>query len=279
MACGTTALPSRRCLPPLKNNFQPSETHFSSTSPSLGFRHSFGAGFKLHGTVGRGYVAPDAHQLTGEAVTTYANGSLALFRGDGNLKPESSLTWDLGLGWGNERAALDLTFFRTEVKDKITSNIVRQGLNTINTYVNANKGVMSGVELDLQAKLHRCFTFAFAATHYFKAQENVAGKWVDVNNVARQTLRASVDFQQGPWESRLGWRFVGRTKDNDWTYNSGRQVEFPSFGTLDLSVKYNFNENHSIQLKVENLADRFYSEKFGFPQSGRGFSLSYCWRF
>ena len=45
----------------------------------------------------------------------------------------------------------------------------------------------------------------------------------------------------------------------------------------DLSLRYQLTGQHALQLSVDNLTDKFYWEKFGFPQPGRQFKLTYIW--
>jgi vitamin B12 transporter len=264
---------------PLKTNFNPSTAAFTSTNPSFGFRHTLAGGFRLHATAGRGYVIPDASYLTGEAVTVYSNRT-EILRGNPGIKPESSRTVDLGLEWSGERVFVDLTAFDTTVMDKIVrNNGVKDGTTTTFSYVNADSGSMRGLEADLQVRPVRGLKLFLGATHYLHAEEKLAGVRRDVNNVGRQTVRFGFDLEQERWDARLGWRFVGRTRDQDWVYNSGNQVAYGGFGVADLSFNVKIDPRQSLRVLVENLADRYYAEKAGYPQPGRALKAIYRWSF
>ena len=48
---------------------------------------------------------------------------------------------------------------------------------------------------------------------------------------------------------------------------------------MDLFVRYRFDKHHSLSLSVENLADKYYEEKGGYPLPGRNGRLAYRYDF
>lgn len=264
---------------PLLNSFTAGKAHFSKTSPSAGVQQRLGGGFTAHATYGEGFMTPDAFQLTGEAVNV-SGGRTLITRGNAALRPESSRTWDVGLGWENRAWQVDLTYFDTRVRDKIVSvKTVDTPAQSLTTYVNANRARMQGVELMALWRFTPGWSLGLSGTRMLKSRDLVGNRWVDANNVPRQTWRLILEGQHGPWSGRLALRHVGSRKDLDWvnpaTY--GQQQSYAPYSVADLSLRYQLTGQHALQLSVDNLTDKFYWEKFGFPQPGRQFKLTYIW--
>jgi outer membrane receptor protein involved in Fe transport len=192
---------------PLRPDWQPDEETFTVFNPSAGLQYAAAPGLRLHGTVGRAFVAPDAFGRAGLSVQRGAAGVATVAVGNPDLDPESSVTWDLGVGV--ERRALgldaDLTYFDTRVEDRITSvrasfpagarPVTSAGdpVGSVSTYVNANQARMSGVEWrlgwDLGALAARRYSLRlFAnATHFLEREETARSVQVDAGRFAGRT--------------------------------------------------------------------------------------------
>lgn len=266
-------------ITPFKTGFAPSTANFSTTNPSAGFKQVLGGGFGLHGTIGKGFVVPDASQLTGNTVSV-SGGTTTTTLGNAGLKPESSLTWDLGLEWGNDTLHTDVTVFDTKVRDKIANVRTVTAPNTVlSTYVNAASARMQGLELDARWKATSYLTLSMGGTRMFHAYETPGNSMVDINNVPKLTVRLAADVDMGDWSGRVGLRYVGQSKDIDYVHTGALQVQYAGYTVADLSTRYQIDRHQSIQASVDNLFDRFYSEKYGFPQPGRNLKVSYRYDF
>ncbi len=93
------------------------------------------------------------------------------------------------------------------------------------------------------------------------------------------TVRAGVDYEWGPWIGRFSLRHVGTQKDNDWNVAGTPIINYPTFTVADLHGGYRFAEAHRVSLDVQNLFDKDYFEKKGFPLAGRSFLLRYHYEF
>lgn len=264
---------------PLMTTFTPGEAEFTTTNPSIGFKQRLIDGLRLHATAGKGFVPPSATELTGSAVTVKA-GKDDVLSGNPGLRPESSMTWDLGLEWSAGKLFADLTVFRTRVKDKITRVQVGEDVdNRYFSYTNADSARMEGLEWDGRWQAAEFLTLSVSGTHYFKRVEDIAGVTSNIRNVARNVWRVAADVQHGAWSGRLGARYVGRMNDNDWNGNSANIVTYEPFTVADLAVRYRIDRHQSVSLQVENLFDRFYWEKAGYPLPGRNGRLAYRYDF
>ncbi|MFC5767760.1 TonB-dependent receptor [Thauera sinica] len=266
---------------PLKTNFTPTTSDFDTVNPSIGFKHLLGAGFRVHGTAGRAFVPPTAAEFTGEATSINWQGKTEITRGNANLKPESSVTVDLGLEWSGNGLYLDATVFDTRVKDKITRDggTAIDADTTLFTYINANRARMRGLELEGRWQIRPGLGLTAGLTHMFAARQEIGSDWVDLNKVARQNAHLALDVDHGAWSARVGGRYVGRSKDLDWVNSSGTQVGYAGYTVWDVAARYRFDARQSVALSIDNVFDRYYAEKYGFPQPGRAARLAYRYAF
>ncbi|MBU1340490.1 MAG: TonB-dependent receptor [Proteobacteria bacterium] len=81
-----------------KTNFIPETESFSCFSPRAGLNYLFDTGLRLHSTIGKAFVPPTAAQLAENSQGTGGKTTV----GNPNLDPESSITYDAGMGCGND---------------------------------------------------------------------------------------------------------------------------------------------------------------------------------
>ncbi|VAX29829.1 Outer membrane vitamin B12 receptor BtuB [hydrothermal vent metagenome] len=268
---------------PFKTDFRPNAERFSTFSPRAGLSFNVGQGIRLHSTVGKAFVPPGAAQLAGYAERV-VSGVTMITRGNENLDPESSLSYDLGLGYDRPQSglSLDFTYFHTEVDDRI-SRVTR---GNITTFENSLGAVMEGLEADISFDLaaplewERSVSFFANTTYMLKAEEEqIGGTTRDIQNVAEYTLNYGVQYDDGKVDGKLHFRSQGRMKDTEWNTPGFPETEYPTFTVVDLVLRSSFREHHLLTLKVDNLTDKDYFEKKGFPKPGRGFYLSYAYQF
>ncbi len=268
---------------PFKTDFTPNSESFSTFSPRTGLNYLFDQGVRLHGTIGKAFVPPTATQLAGYSESV-VGGVTMVTKGNANLDPESSVTYDIGAGYDHAASgiSLDLTYFHTRVDDKITQ--VTSG--TITTYENSLNAKMEGLEtmlsLDIGAPLNwdRALTLFVNSTNMFRAEEEQSdGTMKDIQNVAKYTVNFGLQYDDGSVDGKLNFRTQGRMKDTDWNAAGYPVIEYPSFTVVDLVTNYRFMEHHRVTLKVDNLLDHDYYEKKGYPKPGRGVFVSYAYEF
>jgi len=269
---------------PYRVGFTPSKMDFTATNPSAGFKHMVATGWNLHATVGKAFVAPDALYVTGNHQTprTLAGGTVVIDTTTGNpsIRPENSLSKDFGVEWSTSGFSVDLTMFDTKVKDKIvTIKTTNPDKSVATTYTNAQDGSIQGIELQSRWAFARNYKLTLGGTQYFHDWTKTNGIQVDENTIPKQAFKAAIDAEIGQWTGRLGVRYRGRMKDQDWITGGGKQVEFGGFTVADLNIRYRIDKAQTVALSVENLTDRFYTEKFGYNMSGRNMRANYRYEF
>ena len=135
---------------------------------------------------------------------------------------------------------------------------------------------ISGMEVDFTRRLSGTVTLFSNVTHYFARREQLPATGErNILNVATSTVRAGVDLDAGPFSSRLLARYVQGRQDQDFNLAGSPVVDYPDFVVVDLSAMYRVRPEHAVLLSVNNLFDRYYFEKRGFPLQGIGVTVKY----
>jgi vitamin B12 transporter len=271
-------------------------------SPSLAAQYVISKMFTLHASTGRAFVTPDAYNVAGYS-EIMAGGKATITRGNPDLKNENSISWDAGLRFAKPELGLsaDFTYFNTYVKDRITTQRTIPaatettpeglGINSITTYVNANKANINGFEAEfawdfaaLAAKDYSLKLFA-NATKTSKAEEvTIATDGSETNKAIANVpdFTASYGFEYNNLKGldlRLSGRYVGQRTDTDFNDALSPEIVYPEFMVLDFGASYTYQKKHTLSFLVNNITDENYYEKRGYNLAGRNFSLRYTLSF
>ena len=199
---------------PLKTNFTPSESDFSVFNPSFGIKHEVLKNLRAHFAFGRGFIPAEALMLTGYT-TTIVGGRTQINQGNPDLRPERSTSFDAGAEWTSRRTRLDITAFRTVVKDRFISNVAISSPPPPDPIVlsvaNGLDAHISGLELEADHRVTSRLGVFANTTHYFNRTERLPnGLEQDILNVPAHTIRAGIDADVGPVSARVSGRYVQR---------------------------------------------------------------------
>lgn len=279
---------------PMRPDLQPGSEKFDAFNPRAGIvlRPDASSPVRLHASVGTGFIVPEANQIAGLSETVVGS-QTRITRGNPDLDPESSESVDIGMGYEGEQFGLDLTWFRLEVDDRISSVITTQTPTLrVTTYENALGSLASGWELTGLWDMSTVFgvtpglwTGDFSSTYYDKRKEEVSTGERVMNNVARFKINVGFGYDDGEYSLRVGGRHVRGTEDNDFstgrifTDGTGGQYEYPSFSVFDVSAGWQFQPQHRVTLKADNIGDKYYVEKGDYPMPGRSLLAQYRYTF
>lgn len=287
----------------LLTTFTPGKTTNPFFSPSLGAQYEVRSGLRVHGTIGRAYVTPDAYNVAGYSQTTpNAARQVAITAGNADLKNESSVTWDAGLRFDRPTSGFSASaaYFATQVENRITTRTTNPTGETTTegytvrartTYVNANDSRIRGLEAEagydfgVQTDNRYSLRVFAGGTHILKAEDvtnAVDGTQTTraIFNVARLSGNYGVAFDNlRGVRARLSGHYVGRRRDTDFTDIQSPQVQYPRYMTLDFSAGYTLAGRHTLSVLVNNLTDENYYEKRGYNLPGRNVSGRYTLTF
>jgi vitamin B12 transporter len=221
------------------------DVYGGQTSLRTGAVVAVGAGVRLRASYGEAFRAPSLGEL--------------FFPGSGNpdLKPETGETWELGIEReaGGFRAAL--TGFETRQRNLIDFDFA--------TFRDVNVGRSRSRGLEAELGYEKGIWAARLNGTYLDAEDRDTGL-----PLLRRPKRAGnlvLTARPGVWTFNVEGRWVGDRPDVDPV--TFARSESPSFARVDLAAKWKATQRFSPYARVENAADREYSEVLGFPSPGR----------
>lgn len=271
-------------------------------SPNLGLKYELARGLRLHASAGTAFAAPDAYRKAGQ----YTSGKTTTV-GNRDLRPESSLTIDGGIGYTNYEKGIDLdaTYFYTDHKDMIVDKVTTNPDKTATkTFINSDKARMHGLELMAAYDFGSLVDYAFSLKAYANAtlllhskmKLAAASDWTPIKYVRSQNVTFGLDFttREG-LQFGLSGRYIGQRWEDNWfgyypnirtglaarvaaeQPDWGSRLQHPSALIFGASLHYTIKQRLGLGVNVDNLYDEHYTEKDGYHMPGRTvrFKLSY----
>ncbi|MFT5337696.1 MAG: vitamin B12 transporter [Sphingobacteriales bacterium] len=272
---------------------------------NFGLVYNINKGLRFRASMGEAFVTPEAYKVAGYSTFGAAKprdviGNVSVTYGNPELKPEESVSTELGFDLNHEESGLQFSaaLFNTAVKNKITSTEFTLGDGTeftadgdtitgYSSYRNADGAKMNGMDLSISfpiwqlANGEKSLTSFANFVAYFDLNEEVKSSQPGVatynkpiQNVANKTATFGLQWNSKKIQSRLSGRYVGTRFDtdfNDWM--NVPIIEYAPFLTVDFSISYKIHNHFTIGAQVNNLTDENYYEKRGFNLAGRNANL------
>ncbi|PSS56526.1 ligand-gated channel protein [Pseudomonas sp. BBP2017] len=226
----------------------------------------------VKGGVSSGYRSPDIRAAVDDwGQITGGGGDPAIIVGNSSLKPEKSLSQEVGVIWDSlEGFSTGLTVFNTDFKDKITETrrctdstgnasgqcqIGGTSYKFISDRVNVDEAQMRGIEATLDWEITQALKLASNYTFTDSEQKSGPQKGKALNQMPRHMVNATLDWQTtdqlGTWV-RLNYRgktsdYLGRTTMSDGT---------PSYTFVDLGGTYRVTKNVKLLAGVYNVFNK-----------------------
>ncbi len=271
---------------------------YNTVNPNFGIQYSIIPGLKLHTSAGTAFLAPDAFKKTGTYSFTSTYGA-KVYRGNPELKPESSQSVDFGLSFSKRKLGLsaDITLFASNHRGMIVYDYSNHDTTT---FINSDNGKMSGLEGNLAFDCGVFADYRFSLklytnfTHLFRAEFQTGGQISDMKYVRKNNASFGIQFENFKgFTTGLNARYIGHRLEDNWLYmfdystnlnvpfttQEGfpiRQglintfvLEHPDFLVIDFSCSYMFMRRWKIGVEIQNLTDENYTEKDSFYMPGR----------
>ena len=239
------------------------EKKFNDVLPQLGVRFNLDREQQVFANVGKNFRAPPnfAYAPTNGNVTI-TNGVAVL---TGSIKPETSVTTDIGYRYQSKALTFSATAFNVDFKDRQANAFDPTTLKSI--YTNAGKARTRGIELEAgTVPVNGWSAYASLTMQKSKVLNDIrtsasvvlasSGKQFAMTPLMLAGL--SVQYSSGPLYARLKAKKTGRqyaTLMND--------EEVPSYMTAELDAGYRFGDfsfakNAMVRLNVSNLGNTKY---------------------
>ncbi|OCX22332.1 ligand-gated channel protein [Stutzerimonas xanthomarina] len=226
----------------------------------------------LKGGVSSGYRSPDLRAAVDDwGQITGGGGDPAIIVGNSSLKPEESLSTEIGAIWdSHEGFTAGLTLFQTDFEDKITEQrrctdatgnatgfcqIGGTAYKFISDRINVDEAQMRGAEASLGWALTPDLKLSSSYTYTHSEQKSGALKGKPLNQMPRHMFNSTLDWavteQLGAW-GRVNYRgktseYLGRTSMSDGT---------PSYTFVDLGGTYTVTRNLKLMAGIYNLFNK-----------------------
>lgn len=182
------------------------------------------------------------------------------FNGNPSTQPERGKNSEVGLTYSRGLHEVKLTRFDNRVRGFITTQPV---------VTNVPRARMEGWSLGYTGS---------AGAWSWNTQLELLDARNQLNRLKLQrrsdeTLTANLDRRDGAWS--WGASLLAQSDRFD---NAANTLRLPGFATLDLHAGYRFTRDWSLNLRLNNLADKVYETARGYNQPGRAAYVTLDWR-
>ncbi len=283
----------------LSGRYDDNEKFGSEISPKAYAVYNLNDEFVLKGGVTSGFKAPSLRQSATDFGSTSRGGVVI---GNPDLMPETSLNYEIGLGYHNAGQELSgsLTAYQTNYNDKInrTGRVCLQNEECYykgtyypahqygyTAYENVDKAELRGVEMTLDYQL--LDNLSYRQSYTYTATEQKSGTYAGepLNDVARHMLNASLDWQaMDKLNLWVQTNFRSKTTGRWQTGTSGSAsngVQYPAYAFTDLGLMYKPQHQLSLKAGIYNLGNKEVTseENFAYILDGRKLVLSFTYNF
>ncbi|CDG88436.1 ligand-gated channel protein [Xenorhabdus bovienii] len=250
----------------------------------------------IKGGVSTGYRSPDLRQIAPNWwQATGGNGGNQIIMSNPDLKPEKSVTKEIGVIWNNQdNFNAGVTIYHTDFKDKITENVVcmknspscppgTDSFEIVRGRANVSKAVMLGVETTMSWDITEDWSLAMNYTYTDTEQKSGLHKGKPLNKMPKHMANATLNWQALP-EMQTWTRINFRSKTSGYlsrkTSGKGKDAVLlmdkgtPSYTFVDLGISYNLTKELRLLGGVYNVFDkRVTNETHGAALDGRRYNI------
>lgn len=218
------------------------------------------SGTRVHASFGEGITNPGFYELFGFIPDS--------FRGNPDLEPERSVSWDAGVEQSllQGRLLVDATYFRADLEDEIAT--VFDFATFSSTVVNQRgESERQGVEVTVEAELHPRWSLFGTYTHLDATEPDGSREVRRPRHAASLNLDAR--FLDGRARLNIGVLFNGARDDLEFVSATPEsRVRLERYTLVNGALSYDVDERVQIFLRGENLLDEEYTEVFGYRTPG-----------
>ncbi len=205
--------------------------------------------------------------------TLLENFGTAFARGNPDLKPEQSASWEVGLEHTppGDRVTVAVTYFHERFRELVQYSAAPLGPDSVNFY-NVPGARVQGIELGIQGALGAGVTLE--ASYTYLESRDTAGQRLQRRPTNAGSLRLGYALADRGSVS-LATVFTGDRDDYDYSGLSASRVTLPPHTRVDLAGVYALARGRgawpgfTLNARVENLFDARYQDVKNFPARGR----------
>lgn len=245
----------------------------SKATFKFGAVKNFSKEFNARVNIAQGYRAPDLRELyifknTASGMQRGADTADAtLGKTTYDLKPESTLTYEVGFNGQIKNTKYDFALFYNNIEDLISQ--VNKG--NYYTFENLDKAKSYGMELGIQHQLNSKLDIQFNWTE-LKTKNEQTNEELEFNPNRIVNLKLAYNITENI-DSSIGVKYIGEQYYQE-TINRGTPTETiidsttNSYTTLNWNINYDYTKHISLYAGIDNLTDKEIDDVLG-SSSGR----------
>lgn len=248
-------------------------------SPRLGLRRQSGDTL-LSFNVGTGFVPPTPEQLYYEDINDSAQ-----FLANPDLKPQRSVTWDMGLRQTLGGAQFGVTLFHSRWEEKLGVMIIDYGDPVKRQWRNIGVAEARGVELEIDGRLrerwHAAFNYTLNHTRIIEDRATPALVGNELPGMPRHKANLALTYEGEEITGRLALRYMGAAytdERNTVVDAAGYRWRKDEYAVVDLSATRRFGAAR-LTLAADNLFDEIYMTGFFRRSPGRVLRAEFSYLF
>lgn len=248
-------------------------------SPRLGLRRQFGNTL-LSFNVGTGFVPPTPEQLYYEDINDSAQ-----FLANPDLKPQHSVTWDMGLRQTLGSMQLGVTLFHSRWDEKLGVMIIDYGDPVKRQWRNIGVAEAQGVELEIDGHLgerwQAAFNYTFNHTRIIEDRANPALVGNELPGMPRHKANLALTYEGKDFTGRMALRYMGAAytdERNTVVDAAGYRWRKDEYAVVDLSATRRFGAAR-LTLAADNLFDENYMTGFFRRSPGQVLRAEFSYQF
>ena len=198
------------------------------------------------------------------------------FKGNPDLKPESSIGWSLGLDRNFTRfdGSASLTFFKAKLDDEIKTIYAADFTSTAKNFDGTSD--RDGIELSTTIELNPNIILTASFTYSDSSERNSVNE--EVRELRRPKHIGSLNVAWQPASSLMvnaNFQYNGSQSDvyfPPWP-NPMETVSMDDYTLVNVRANYKINQKLDIFIRLDNLTDEKYEDVFGYQTLGFGFGI------
>jgi len=223
------------------------------TGIHIGALYSLTESIQLRGNISHNIRIPQLFELYGDR---------GFFIGNDELEPETALNIDTGVSYTTNNATLSTAIFYRALDDAIVNNFSSQGVGRAE---NNSEATVVGLELDASYQLTAPWSISLKST--LQDSENLAdGNDKNGNELAGlYSLSSFIDTSLAL--NAMTYTLEYRHQSGGY-YDESNDAAIPDQNIVNVSTKWQ-NSDRSIEVRVDNLGDKYVEDFHRYPMPGR----------
>lgn len=235
---------------------------------------------RVRASYGQGIVAPRFDQ-------TY--GTDPCYPGNPNLLPEQSRTIHAGVEQklASDRVRVSADYFDSRFHNIVSFlNVTPSGACSSagapygeGTFFNTDLARARGANVSGEARITRWLSgsanYTYDSTRTLSAPSGPLDfdpNYIPGSRLLRRPVNSGNVMLNATF-LRMNWNLSGYFTGQRYDYSFAGQVIDPGYALLNLAATYNVSHGFSVYGRIDNLANKQYSEVYGFPALGREFRV------